>query len=189
MINIAILASGDGSNAENIIYYSKNMHSYRVSAIVTNNPQAGVIERARKLSIPYLITNDTSLQSTDFILKMSELGIKALILAGFLKKIPVELIHAFPILNIHPALLPKYGGKGMYGMHVHRSVIEHRELVSGITIHEVDEWYDHGPVLFQATCTIAPDETPESLAEKIHTLEHAHYPQVIDKWLQTRFAS
>ena len=178
-MNIAILASGNGSNAENIICFSDNIQSFRVAAIVTNNPKAGVIERAKKRSVPCLIVDDSMLHSAEFILKMNELGIKALVLAGFLKKIPPALIHVFPILNIHPALLPKYGGKGMYGMHVHRSVIHHRESVSGITIHEVDEWYDHGPILFQATCNVAPDDTPESLAEKIHALEHAHYPHVI----------
>lgn len=188
-MKIALFASGNGSNAENIICFSRKMQRFDVAAIITNNPRAGVIEKADRLSIPCFIINEAELNSTDFLLKINDLGINALVLAGFLKKMPAALIQAFPTLNIHPALLPKYGGKGMYGIHVHRAVVQNKESVSGITIHEVDEWYDHGPILFQATCTVNPGDTPEQVAEKIHALEYEHYPLFIEKWLASKSAS
>ncbi|MFM7710462.1 MAG: phosphoribosylglycinamide formyltransferase [Ferruginibacter sp.] len=188
-MKIAIFASGSGSNAENIICFSRKMQRFTVAAIFTNNPRAGVIEKADRLSIPCIIIDEAELDSASFLLKMNELGVNALVLAGFLKKMPRGLIQAFPTLNIHPALLPQYGGQGMYGMHVHRAVVQNKESVSGITIHEVDEWYDHGPILFQATCTVNPADTPEQLAQKIHALEYEHYPQIIEKWLASKSAS
>ena len=188
-MKIALFASGNGSNAENIIYFSKKMQGFTVAAIVTNNPRAGVIEKADRLSIPCIIIDELELNSAGFILKLNDLGVNALVLAGFLKKMPPALIQAFPTLNIHPALLPKYGGKGMYGMHVHRAVVQNKETVSGITIHEVDEWYDHGPILFQATCAVNPGDTPEQVAQKIHALEYEHYPRIIENWLASKSAS
>ncbi|MCF3110381.1 phosphoribosylglycinamide formyltransferase [Niabella sp. CC-SYL272] len=180
---IAIFASGAGSNAQKLIDYFRNHAFASVSLIVCNKPGAGVTHIAEAEGIELLLTDRLSLQSAEFPQKLLEKGIDFIILAGFLLKIPGSLIEAFPqhIINIHPALLPKYGGKGMYGHFVHEAVIAAGEKESGITIHFVDEHYDHGATIFQTTCPISASDTPESLAQKIHFLEHQHFAPVVEQ--------
>ena len=181
---IAILASGDGTNAQNIIEYFADHQQIEVALVGTNKPQAGVLQRARKLEVETLIFDRTSMSDTDGLLaELQSRNIDYLVLAGFLLKIPSHLIEAFPerMINIHPALLPKYGGKGMYGMHVHRAVKENRESETGITIHLVNEHYDQGAILFQAKVALSGDDSPEKIAAKVHDLEYRHYPQVIEQ--------
>lgn len=182
--HIAILASGDGTNAQNIIEYFAGHQQIEVSLVGTNKPQAGVLDRARKLEVETLIFDRASMSDTDGLLAdLESRNIDYLILAGFLLKIPTHLIEAFPdrMINIHPALLPKYGGKGMYGMHVHRAVKENKETETGITIHLVNEHYDQGAILFQAKVELTDDDSPEDIAAKIHELEYQHYPKVIEQ--------
>jgi len=182
MTNIAIFASGNGSNAENIHKQLANNNSLTIRLVVCNNPDAFVLKRAKKLNIPSIILNNESLNNKDhFLSLMKDYDIDFIVLSGYLKLIPSFLIKKYPqkIINIHPALLPKYGGKGMYGMAVHKAVIENNEKESGITIHYVSEKYDDGEIIFQAKCIIDKSETPESLAEKIHFLEYQHYPIII----------
>lgn len=185
MINLAIFASGSGTNAENIITHFKNHPSIKVAIILSNKPDAYVIQRAKNHAIPHYIFNKEQLNNTDLIYRvLDDHEIDFIILAGFLLKIPKKMIDRYPgrIINIHPALLPKYGGKGMYGMNVHKAVIEAAEKESGITIHLVDEKYDNGEILFQARCPITPDDTPETLADKIHQLEQDNFPRVIEEF-------
>lgn len=183
MIRIAILASGSGSNAENIAGYFQNNSSVSIALIAANKADAYVLERAKKLEIPSLVFSKDELQKGHLEAQLKALQIDWIILAGFLLKIPSTLVAAYPnkIINIHPALLPNYGGKGMYGMNVHKAVIAAKEPVSGITIHYVNEHYDEGAIIFQGECTITANDTPEDLAQKIHKLEYAHFPRVIDK--------
>ena len=184
MIKLAIFASGSGSNAENIITYFKDSAEVKVSLILTNNPSAGVIERGRRLNIPVIVFSKTIFTQTDDVVNLlKENGIDWVILAGFLWLVPQNLIQAFPdrMINIHPALLPNYGGKGMWGHHVHEAVVANGEKESGITIHYVNEHYDEGKVIFQAKCALEDDETADSLASKIHELEYEHFPVVIEK--------
>lgn len=184
MHRMAIFASGAGSNAQNIIDHFRGHSSIKVGLIVCNRPGAGVTEIAETENIPCLLINkEVFLSGGAYVGELQQKGIDFIVLAGFLWKIPSALVQAYRgrIINIHPALLPKYGGKGMYGMHVHRAVIAAGEMESGITIHYVDELYDHGQTIFQARCSIQKTDTPESLAEKIHSLEHANYPGVIEK--------
>ncbi len=184
MTRIAIFASGSGSNAENIATYFSVNKNVEVALILTNNPTAFVIERAKKLGIKSLIFNKHDFLKTDEILHfLLKNNINLIVLAGFLLKIPENLIKAFPnkIINIHPALLPKYGGKGMYGDKVHQSVIEAKEKESGITIHYVNENYDDGKIIFQAKCSINPNDTAKDLANKIHALEYANFPKELEK--------
>lgn len=184
--NLAIFASGKGSNAEKIIANFANHSHIRVSLVVCNKAGAGVLDIAAAAGIEsLLIDKETFRQAGEFAKKLKNQGITHLILAGFLWKIPSALVEAYPdkILNIHPALLPKYGGKGMYGENVHKAVIAAGDRESGITIHLVDEHYDHGKTIFQATVDVHPDETPESLAARIHVLEHEHFPRVISSWI------
>ncbi len=181
-IQVAIFASGAGSNAQKIIDYFKMKTSVKIALIVCNNPAAGVIEIAKCEGIPYIIINNQQFFNGDNYLQLlKEYKISFIVLAGFLWKIPVSIINSFPnkIVNIHPALLPKFGGKGMYGNHVHQAIIDKKETESGITIHYVDEWYDHGKSICQITCPVEIDETAESLAKKIHLLEHQYYPKTI----------
>lgn len=185
-IKIAIFASGSGTNAENIAEFFKINNHIKVSLILSNKNSAYVLERARKLSIENLsFTADELYNSSlvDSILKKN--SIDAIVLAGFMIKVPDRLIEQYRgrIINIHPALLPKFGGKGMYGMNVHKAVIESGEKESGITIHLVDEHYDNGKVLFQKSCVVEEGETPESLAAKIHELEYRYFPEVIGRYL------
>lgn len=185
--HVAIFASGAGSNAGKIIEYLKGHQQISVSLIVCNKPGAGVLSIAEKAHIPTLmIEKETFFRGNAYLDELKEHHIDFIILAGFLWKIPAALVKAFPskIINIHPALLPKYGGKGMYGSHVHEAVIANKEKESGITIHYVDEQYDHGQIIMQATCDITGSDTPETLAGKIHLLEHTHFPEVIAQLLQ-----
>jgi phosphoribosylglycinamide formyltransferase 1 len=184
MQNLAIFASGTGSNAQNIIDHFRNSAKARVSMIVCNKPGAGVLNIAQKEQIPaLLIEKEEFFRGNAYINELKEKHIDLIILAGFLWKIPSALIKAFPhkIINIHPALLPKYGGKGMYGQHVHQAVIDNKEKESGISIHYVDEQYDHGDIIFQATCPVDINATADSLAQCIHQLEHEHYPKIVEK--------
>ena len=184
--NIAILASGSGTNAENIIKYFHANSNVKVSKIYANNADAGVIKRANSLNVPILIFNKSDFNQTTKILDdFKSENIDLIVLAGFLWLIPENIISNYKnkIINIHPALLPKYGGKGMYGSFVHSKVIEMGEKESGITIHYVNEKYDDGNIIFQAKCEISNNETAESLAKKIHVLEQKHFPAEIEKLL------
>jgi phosphoribosylglycinamide formyltransferase-1 len=179
---LAIFASGSGTNAQNIIEYFNEKGIAEVSLILSNDKDAYVLERARKHNIPTVTFNRKTFYETDVILDLlREKQIDLVVLAGFLWMIPGNLLRAFPngIVNIHPALLPNYGGKGFYGMKVHESVIAAGEKESGITIHYVNEHYDAGQIIFQATCPVLAEDTPESLAIKVHALEYAHFPRVI----------
>lgn len=184
MQSIAIFASGAGSNARQIIQHFKHHTQIRVSLIVCNKPGAGVITIAEQEGIPLLLINREEFFHGDaYVPFLQKNHINYIILAGFLWKIPPALIEAFSgkIVNIHPALLPRYGGKGMYGQHVHEAVLASGDRESGISIHYVDELYDHGQLIFQARCPVEPGDSPQSLAEKIHHLEHHHYPRVIEE--------
>ena len=179
---IAIFASGAGSNAEQIINHFAASENTKIALIVCNKPGAGVLTIAQYAGIPSLLIEKERFSGGDgYLAELARHKIDFIVLAGFLWKIPVGLIQAYPkkIINIHPALLPKYGGKGMYGSKVHEAVITAGETESGITIHYVDEIYDHGAIIFQATCEVAENDTAASLAQKIHVLEHANYPVVI----------
>ena len=179
---IAIFASGGGSNAEQIINHFVSSSNIQTALIVCNKPGAGVLQIAGQAAIPsLLIEKERFFNGDNYLPELAKHKIDFIVLAGFLWKMPVGLVQAYPkkIINIHPALLPKYGGKGMYGSKVHEAVIAAREIESGITIHYVDEMYDHGEIIFQATCEVAENETAASLAQKIHVLEHANYPRVI----------
>ena len=184
LTKIAIFASGAGSNAEKIIAHLKNHASIKVSLIVCNKPGAGVLGIASAHQIPtLLIEKERFFRGDAYLPELRSRNIGFVVLAGFLWKVPDALVAAYPnkIINIHPALLPKYGGKGMYGMHVHQAVIAAGEKESGITIHYVNEHFDEGAPIFQATCPIEPGDTAEKLAEKIHVLEHRHFPEVVER--------
>ena len=186
-LNIAIFASGAGSNAEKIIQHFSQKHLQsvaKIALIVCNKPEAGVLQIAAAHSIPtLLIEKEQFFRGDSYLAELNEHAIQFIVLAGFLWKVPLSLIEAYPrrIVNIHPALLPKWGGKGMYGSFVHEAVIGAAEPQSGITIHYVDEHYDHGDVIFQATCPVSSTDTAESLAQKVHVLEHQYYPEVIEQ--------
>jgi formyltetrahydrofolate-dependent phosphoribosylglycinamide formyltransferase len=186
MKRIALFASGTGSNARRIMEAFRGSDSIEVGLVACNNPGAGVIAIAESEGIPVLMLEKARFFQGDGHLEdLRESGIDWIVLAGFLWKVPAVLVEAYRdrIVNIHPALLPKHGGKGMYGRHVHEAVIRAGDGESGITIHLVDERYDHGQTLFQATTPVEPGETPETLAVKIQKLEHSHYPEVIEKLL------
>ena len=187
VIKVAIFASGAGSNAQKIIDHYRNSSNVSVALIVCNKPEAGVLAIAKKEGIPtLLIDKEPFFRGNAYVDELKAAGIQFIVLAGFLWKIPAALINAYPqkMINIHPALLPKYGGKGMYGRHVHEAVLAAGEIESGITIHYVDEQYDHGNTIFQATCPVYPSDTPEGLAKRVHELEHEHFPMVVEKCLQ-----
>jgi len=184
MKRIAIFASGNGSNAQRIIEYLNHHPVARVELLLSNNPQALALQRAQNLKIPTVVFNRDDFYATNHVLDiLSVQGIDYIVLAGFLWLIPVDLLVAFRgrIVNIHPALLPKYGGKGMYGMRVHKAVIESGDKESGITIHHVNEKYDEGGIIFQARCAVVADDTPETLAAKVHQLEYRYFPEVIER--------
>lgn len=186
MKNIAIFASGEGTNAQNIIDYFKSSGKIKVALIVSNKPIANVLNRAKNSGIPTLVIDRNSFYESDkTIEQLKAAKIDLVVLAGFLWMIPPNLIKAFPdkIINIHPALLPKYGGKGMYGMNVHEAIIQAKDKKSGISIHYVNEQYDEGKIISQHTCAISENETPASLAKKIHELEYAHFPKAIEQLL------
>ena len=181
---IAIFASGSGSNAQNIIEYFADNKNIIVDSVWTNNPSAYVLERAKKCGVDSFIFSREEFKSTLFVVeKLKNRNINLIVLAGFLWLIPSNLIQNFRIINIHPALLPTYGGKGMYGMNVHQAVVENKEIESGISIHFVNEKYDEGEIIFQAVCPVLPSDSPEDVAEKVHQLEYKHFPEVIEKVL------
>jgi phosphoribosylglycinamide formyltransferase 1 len=185
-MRIAIFASGSGSNAENIYNYFAQTGEHCIELIVTNKADAYVLERAKKLGIPSVMLSKETLYTKGSLLKlMMEYRIDFIVLAGYLLRIPEDLIEAYPqrIINIHPALLPKFGGKGMYGDFVHKGVIEAGEQESGITIHLVNEQYDEGQVIFQTTCPVLKSDTPQTLASRIHALEYEYFPKVINDWI------
>lgn len=189
MSNIAIFASGSGTNAENLIRHFKNNPHHNVALVIASKSTAGVIDRCKRLFIPCEVRKKDDWDNQNEILSLlSDYKVDYIVLAGFLLKIPVYLIKAFPdkILNIHPSLLPKFGGKGMYGPHVHQAVIENGEKESGITIHLVNEEYDKGEILFQAKTPVMVNDTPESLATRIHELEYAHFPGVVETYISQK---
>ena len=184
-MNIAVFASGSGSNAQKIFEHFEHHSTLKVALLVCNKPEAYVIERAKKFGIPVLIVDKNSFSDENFLLSaLKEYKIDFIVLAGFLWLIPAYLIKAYPdkMVNIHPALLPKYGGKGMHGAHVHKAVHENKEKESGISIHFVNEVYDSGKVIFQATCNVE-GLPPEDIAKEVLKLEHLHFPEVIEKIL------
>lgn len=188
MTNLAIFASGAGSNAEKIIEYFEGNDRIQVALVVCNKPTAGVLKIAEKHGISsILIEKEGFFSQNSCVSALKDHQIDFIVLAGFLWKVPDALVNAYrgKIVNIHPALLPKYGGKGMYGMRVHEAVIQAGETESGITIHYVDEHYDEGDIIFQAKCPIEPGDTPDILAQKIHVLEHRHFPVVIAELLNS----
>lgn len=183
MKNIAIFASGEGTNAQNIINYFAESENVKIALIVSNKPTANVLNRAKNANIPTLLIDRKVFYDTDeTIEKLKSAKIDFIILAGFLWLIPEILIKAFPnkIINIHPALLPKFGGKGMYGMNVHKAIIESKEKESGITIHFVDEKYDEGKIISQHKCKVEENDTSEMVAQKIHQLEYEFFPKAIE---------
>lgn len=186
MKQLAVFASGSGSNAEHLAVTFAQGGIARVAAIYCNNPKAYVIERAAKLNIPLVLFNrDEFVHAESLVRDLHDRQIDLIVLAGFLWLVPEPLTRAFAgrIVNIHPALLPKFGGKGMYGMAVHKAVLAAGETESGITIHLIDEVYDRGKILLQVSCPVLPDDTPETLADRVHQLEYQHYPGVIEQML------
>lgn len=181
---IAIFASGAGTNAENLIRYFRTSDVAQVVLVLTNKAQAGVLDRAHQLEVPTYIFDKETLNSTSEVIdRLKEARIDWVILAGFLLKVPISLVQAYPdhILNIHPALLPKYGGKGMYGRHVHQAVLDARETETGISIHFVNENYDEGAMIAQRSVSLGQDETVDSIAEKVHQLEYLWFPQIVEQ--------
>ncbi len=183
MKRIAVFASGSGTNAENLIQYFRQSDSADIALVLSDNPRARVLERAAKYSVPTAVFSREELRSGKVLDKLVKNKIDFIVLAGFLGLVPAEITRRYEnrIVNIHPALLPSYGGKGMYGMNVHRAVIEAGEQESGITIHYVNEQYDSGQIIFQARTEVLEDDTPEELAERVHALEYKYYPQVVDE--------
>ena len=189
-VRLAILASGSGSNAENIIHFFSSENRVKIGIIISNKTEAQVHQRAERLGIPSVtLTRETLTDGFALTQMLKNEGIDFIILAGYLVKIPAELISAFPnrIVNIHPALLPKFGGKGMYGNHVHQAVVDAKEQESGITIHLVNKNYDEGSIVFQAKCPVLPGDSADDVAAKVHELEYRHYPEVIRQLLQKEF--
>lgn len=189
VIPIAVFASGTGTNAQKIIDFFRQHPTIQVALIVSNKPDAGVLKIAGKEKIPTLIIKkEPFFNGNGYVDELANHGIQWIILAGFLWKIPVPLLKAFPnrIVNIHPALLPKYGGKGMYGHFVHEAVLAAQEKETGITIHYVDDQFDHGATIFRQSCPVEPNDTPEDLAKKVQALEHKHYPEVIESVIEGR---
>lgn len=186
MRKIAIFASGSGTNAENIARYFCEHKYIKVELILTNKKDAYVIKRAKKLNIPHVIFSKNEIYHTNKITQiLNKYNIDMIVLAGFLLLVPEHIIQAFEgrIINIHPALLPKYGGKGMYGMKVHETVKENNEKETGITIHYVNKKYDDGQIIRQYKCKIDPEDTPEDIARKVHELEYKYYPRTIEALL------
>lgn len=187
MYRIIIFASGSGTNAENIVNFFNNSSLVSVNQIISNNPKAGVLGRAKKAGIPSSVYSKKEMASEAFVKFLKEEA-DFIVLAGFLLKIPEAIIKAFPdsIINIHPALLPKYGGKGMYGMHVHEAVVANKEPETGITIHYVNENYDEGAIIFQTSVKLSEKDNADDVAAKIHKLEQDNFPQVIEGILKAR---
>lgn len=187
MKNIVIFASGSGSNAEKIILHFKDNSQGNVVRVFSNNQHAKVLDISKKYNIPTVVFNKTELSDGTVFNIVNEIKPDLIVLAGFLLKFPDDLILHYPnkIINIHPALLPKYGGKGMYGMNVHRAILENNDTETGISIHYVNEHYDEGGIIFQQSVNIQDCKTPEEIAEKVHQLEHQHFSEVIEKLINT----
>jgi len=190
-IPIAIFASGNGTNAENIISHLKTILNVQISVllIVTDKENAGIHEVALKNNIPIFVIPKSDINvGVEIWTNLKKYRIEFIVLAGYLKKVPINILQAYErnVINIHPALLPKYGGKGMYGYRVHEAVVENKESESGITIHYVDEIYDNGEIILQEKCNVLSTDTAETLGEKIHQLEYKHYPEVIANVLKTK---
>jgi len=185
MKKIIVFASGSGTNAENIIKYFSNTEIAKVVSVFTNNASAKVIERAKNHQIPVEIFEKNELLERKVLQKIQKIDPDLIVLAGFLLKFPENIIEQYPnkIINIHPALLPNYGGKGMYGMHIHRAIVNNKEKETGISIHYVNENYDEGAIIFQANVALTNEDTPETVAEKIHELEQKHFPEIIHRIL------
>ncbi|CAL2078596.1 phosphoribosylglycinamide formyltransferase [Tenacibaculum sp. 190524A05c] len=183
MKRIVIFASGSGSNAENIIGFFQTKKSISVTHVLTNNQRAKVLDRCKRLNINSSVFNKEDFTGTDKVLDFLKKEADYIILAGFLWRIPSKIVEAFPdrIINIHPALLPKYGGKGMYGMNVHKAVKDNSEKETGITIHYVNENYDEGAIIFQAKTELTNEDSPEDIAQKVHDLEYKYFPEIIEK--------
>ena len=186
MTNIAVFVSGNGTNLQRIADFFQNDDNVNIVCVVCNNPAAYAVQRAEKMNIPVIMVDKKTLNDESFVKLLQDKGVDFIVLAGFLLLIPASLVKAYPnkIVNIHPALLPKYGGKGFYGEHVHEAVVAVHEPVSGIPIHYVNEKYDSGDIIFQAQVPLADDETPDSLAAKIHQLEYEHFPVIIKSLIE-----
>ena len=182
---IAIFASGSGTNAEAIIKYFKDHPLIKIELVLTNNSNALVLERAKKFAVPAKVFNREEFSSDVVVSWLREYGVTHIVLAGFLWLIPASLLKSYPneIINIHPALLPKFGGKGMYGMKIHELIRSLNETETGITIHLINDKYDEGPILYQGRCEVASTDTPKDIANKVHQMEHANYPLVIEQWI------
>lgn len=181
---IAVFVSGSGSNAENIVQHFRQTQTGEVALMVCNNPTAFALQRATRLQVPALVIDKKTLQQKQTLLEILQAQrIDWIVLAGFLLLVPPYLLEAYPqrVINLHPALLPKYGGKGMYGMHVHEAVVANHETETGITIHYANEHYDEGQIILQAKCALDASDTPETVAQKIHELEYAHFPKAIEQ--------
>ncbi|MGV3636433.1 MAG: phosphoribosylglycinamide formyltransferase [Flavobacteriales bacterium] len=191
MKRIAILASGSGSNAQRLIEHFRSTGGAEVVVVGCDQPQAGVLQRAWDLGVPAYLFNGTDLRTGKVHAELQALRVDLVVLAGFLRLIPADMVRAFPyrIINIHPSLLPKFGGKGMYGVRVHEAVIAAKETESGITIHFVNERFDEGAPIAQFKCPVAPNDTPGSLAARVQALEHAHFPAVVEAVLTNANAS
>lgn len=183
MIKIALFASGSGTNVENIIRYFRDSKLVKVSKVYSNNAKAGVLDKCKKLGVESVVFTKDDFFLSDLILIDVKKSCDIIVLAGFLWKVPENIIKEFSnkIINIHPSLLPKYGGKGMYGMNVHKAVKENKEAQSGITIHFVNEHYDKGQIIFQASIAVLDSDSAEDIAAKIHLLEYEHFPRVIEE--------
>ncbi len=191
-VHIAIFASGNGTNAQNLIEYFRDHPDIHISLIISNKADAYVLKRASKEHVPFkVMTGNDWLENGEAAQVLQDYDIDFIVLAGYLRLLPSWLIQQYPgkIVNIHPALLPNYGGKGMYGDKVHKAVIASGDKQSGITIHYVNEEYDKGAIIFQAQCQMLPSETPESLAARIHELEYEHYPRVVEKLIMSNVGS
>jgi phosphoribosylglycinamide formyltransferase-1 len=186
MKKIILFASGNGSNAENIMAYFDTSNAVSVVGIFTNNSEAKVIERAKKFNVPTFVFNKMELLDNTVSNQLKQLQPDLIVLAGFLLKFPMHIINEFPnkVINIHPALLPNYGGKGMYGIHVHQAVLENKEKETGITVHYVNEHFDEGEFIFQTNVNIENCKTAEEIAQKIHELEMEHFPNVIERFIE-----
>ena len=188
MKKIVLFASGSGTNAENIILYFNQKLTAKVASVFCNNPNAKVLDRAKNLNVPTVVFSKEELNNGFVLNKLEKYKPDLIVLAGFLWQFPASIIEKYPnsIINIHPALLPKYGGKGMYGMHVHAAILENKEPETGITIHHVNEHYDEGNIIFQQSVKIDDCKTPDEIALKIHELEHKHFPMVIEEILNLK---
>lgn len=186
MKRIAVFASGNGTNTENIVKYFEDSDIGRVSVVFCNRKNAGVIDRAHLLGVRCIVFNKDELEGGIILQKLQEAKIDFIVLAGFLARIPKNILDAYPerVINIHPGLLPEYGGEGMYGMAVHEAVVENEEEETGITIHYVNENYDEGEIIFQETVEVDYEDTPEDVQYKVQQMEHRHYPEVIEYLLK-----